>query len=110
MEQAATASGATSSPVPASPAAAAAPSSAAAASGAAALAGEETYRETCVACHGADGMGGQGGGMPLSAVPNADFVVETVSYGRNNMPAFAGVLTNEQIRAVSAYVLALVKH
>ena len=47
---------------------------------------------------------------PLSAVPNADFVVETVSYGRNNMPAFAGVLTNEQIRAVSAYVLALVKH
>jgi mono/diheme cytochrome c family protein len=74
-----------------------------------ALPGEQTYRETCVACHGEDGKGGQGGGMPLTAVPNVDFIIETVSYGRNNMPSFAGALTTEQIRAVSAYVLALIK-
>ena len=47
--------------------------------------------------------------MPLTAVPSVDFVVETVSYGRNNMPSFTGVLTTEQIRAVSDYVLALAK-
>jgi mono/diheme cytochrome c family protein len=100
---------ATAERAPATPAGGAASAAAAASSGAVAFSGEQTYRETCVACHGEDGKGGQGGGMPLTAVPNVDFVVETVSYGRNNMPSFAGVLTTEQIRAVSDYVLALGK-
>jgi mono/diheme cytochrome c family protein len=93
----------------AAPSGAANAAAAAADTGATGL-GEQTYSETCVACHGADGNGGQGGGMPLTAVPTVDFVIETVSYGRNNMPAFTGVLTSEQIRAVSDYVLTLVKH
>jgi mono/diheme cytochrome c family protein len=95
--------------VPSTPSGATPAAVAASPSGAAAL-GEQTYRETCVVCHGADGKGGQGGGMPLTAVPTADFVIETVNYGRNNMPAFTGVLTTEQIRAVSDYVLTLTKH
>jgi alcohol dehydrogenase (cytochrome c) len=66
--------------------------------------GAEIYRQACVACHGEDGKGGHGGGMPLASVPSAAFAIETVTYGRNNMPAFGSTLTGAQIRAVSEYV------
>jgi len=66
--------------------------------------GAETYRTTCVPCHGADGRGGQGGGAPLTAARNADFVIQIVTYGQNNMPPFGAALSAAQIAAVSAYV------
>jgi alcohol dehydrogenase (cytochrome c) len=68
--------------------------------------GHEVYAQICVACHGEDGKGGHGGGMPLTSVPTVDFAVETISYGRNNMPAFGSSLSAAQIRAVSEYVVA----
>jgi len=68
--------------------------------------GHEVYAQVCVACHGEDGKGGHGGGMPLTSVPTVDFAVETISYGRNNMPAFGSSLSAAQIRAVSEYVVA----
>ena len=68
--------------------------------------GHEVYAQVCVACHGEDGKGGHGGGMPLTSVPTIDFAVDTVTYGRNNMPPFGSSLSTAQIRAVSEYVVA----
>jgi mono/diheme cytochrome c family protein len=66
--------------------------------------GRRVYDETCVICHGEDGLGGHGGGAPLDNVPNAAFVVDIVTAGRNNMPALGTLLTQTQIRDVAAYV------
>ena len=60
--------------------------------------------ETCVICHGEDGLGGHGGGAPLNAVPNAAAVAAVVTDGRNNMPSFSTLLTPVEIRDVAAYV------
>jgi mono/diheme cytochrome c family protein len=77
--------------------------------------GEATFREVCARCHGQDGTGG----MPVApdGVRPRDFTdeawqhaisdaeIETViRTGRPPMPAFHGVLTDEQIRAVAARV------
>jgi mono/diheme cytochrome c family protein len=67
--------------------------------------GAETYRTTCLPCHGADGRGGSGGGAPLTSARDLNFVTQTVIYGQNNMPPFGGALTPDQIAAVSAYVV-----
>ena len=67
--------------------------------------GAETYRTICLPCHGADGRGGQGGGVSLADARDPRIISETVIYGQNNMPPFAGALTDEQIAAVSAYVV-----
>jgi mono/diheme cytochrome c family protein len=91
--------------IPAAPAAAAAPPVAAPAAAAADVAnGRRVYEETCVICHGEDGLGGHGGGAPLDNVPNAAFVVDIVTGGRNNMPGLATLLTPVQISDVAAYV------
>jgi quinohemoprotein ethanol dehydrogenase len=67
--------------------------------------GKVVYGETCVICHGDDGLGGHGGGAPLDQVASIAAAIQTLEGGRNNMPAFAGVLTPEQIRDVAAYVV-----
>jgi mono/diheme cytochrome c family protein len=67
--------------------------------------GEQVFASTCVICHGEDGKGGHGGGAPLSEVTSATAAIQTITGGRNSMPAFDGVLTPEQIRDVAAYVV-----
>jgi alcohol dehydrogenase (cytochrome c) len=67
--------------------------------------GETLYVQACVPCHGPDGQGGHGGGAPLARVTDFGSAVQTIGLGRNNMPAFAGSLTAEQIRDVGAYVV-----
>jgi mono/diheme cytochrome c family protein len=71
--------------------------------------GEATYREICQACHMAQAQGGTGaGGVPaLAANPHLadpDFVLERLVKGKGGMPAFAGMLTPEQIAGVAGYV------
>ena len=84
---------------------AAAPASAAAANAPADLeSGKRVFTEVCSLCHGDDGLGGEGGGKPLDHVASAAVAMETVNAGRNNMPAFQGTLSVEQIRDVAAYV------
>jgi quinohemoprotein ethanol dehydrogenase len=63
------------------------------------------YEQTCVICHGVDGKGGHGGGAPIDALADVALVMQTIETGRNSMPAFAEVLTAEQIRDVSSYVV-----
>ena len=66
--------------------------------------GKRVYEQTCVICHGEDGLGGHGGGAPLNNVPNAAAVAAVVAEGRNNMPALSTLLTPVDIRDVAAYV------
>jgi alcohol dehydrogenase (cytochrome c) len=66
--------------------------------------GQRVYEQTCVICHGEDGMGGHGGGTPLNNVASAEAVLEVVTAGRNSMPSFAGLLAPADLRDVAAYV------
>ncbi len=67
--------------------------------------GAELYRQTCLPCHGDDGRGGHGGGMPLDALGDIAQVAGIVREGRNDMPAFGAALSAQQITDVSAWVL-----
>jgi len=67
-------------------------------------AGETTFDMACMFCHGEQGEGGHGGGPSLQAIKNAAVVMQTVSEGRRDMPAFGGTLTPAQIRDVAGYV------
>jgi alcohol dehydrogenase (cytochrome c) len=67
-------------------------------------AGKAVYDTACTFCHGERGEGGHGGGPTLQALRNNAVVLQTVSEGRKEMPAFGGTLTTEQIRDVAAYV------
>ena len=68
-------------------------------------AGKQVFEQACVLCHGADGAGGHGVGAPLTAIKDVAATIQTVTSGRNSMPAFASTLTPEQIRNVSGYVV-----
>lgn len=68
-------------------------------------AGKQVFEQACVICHGADGTGGHGVGAPLVEVRNLQAAIQTVTGGRNSMPAFSTTLTPDQIRDVSAYVV-----
>jgi alcohol dehydrogenase (cytochrome c) len=76
-----------------------------AAAAAASSDGATIFRQACVPCHGEDGAGGHGGGAPLDRVTDLAAAIQTVTEGRNAMPAFARALTDEQIRAVSRYIV-----
>ncbi|HVY65452.1 MAG TPA: PQQ-binding-like beta-propeller repeat protein [Gammaproteobacteria bacterium] len=67
--------------------------------------GKQLFDTVCAPCHGADGRGGHGGGMPLVNAKDLGVVTATVTDGRNNMPAFGTQLGAEQIRAVSSYIV-----
>ncbi len=64
--------------------------------------GEDTYRSACASCHGASGEGGVGPAMEGVAerYPDIDDQIAIVVGGKNAMPAFGAVLTDEQVRAV----------
>jgi len=66
--------------------------------------GKTVFNTACMFCHGEQGEGGHGGGPSLQTMKNAAVVLQTVSEGRKEMPAFAATLTAEQIRDVAGYV------
>jgi len=79
-----------------------------------AAAGEAQFNIMCVACHGADGTGNSIFGAPDLTNDvwlyggSLDALVRTISQGRQgNMPAQAEVLSEDQIRILTAYVRSL---
>jgi alcohol dehydrogenase (cytochrome c) len=71
-----------------------------------AAAGATVFADNCVSCHGALGLGGNGG-PDLTGIPSAkDYktVVSQVQNGGGGMPAFKGQLTEKQITDVATYV------
>jgi alcohol dehydrogenase (cytochrome c) len=70
-------------------------------------AGKEVFAENCSICHGATGMGGNGG-PDLTTMPKAKEqkgAEEQVTNGGGGMPAFSGTLSEEEIKNVAAYVV-----
>jgi quinohemoprotein ethanol dehydrogenase len=71
-----------------------------------AAAGKEVFSEECSVCHGATGHGGNGG-PDLTTMPLAKTQAgaeKQVTNGGGGMPAFKGVLSEEEISNVAAYV------
>jgi mono/diheme cytochrome c family protein len=71
--------------------------------------GESLYHAVCQACHMAEGQGASGAGAypALAADPrlaSSNYPVLNVLYGRKGMPAFADMLDDEQVSAVTNYV------
>ncbi len=64
--------------------------------------GAAIFASNCAGCHGTDGSGGSG--PNLQGEDDLDKVVQTVTGGRENMPAFAGQLTTAEIQSVADYV------
>jgi quinohemoprotein ethanol dehydrogenase len=67
--------------------------------------GAAVYTSACTFCHGENGEGGHGGGPSLDALASMGATIQVVNEGRGDMPPFAGALTPEQVRDVSAYVI-----
>jgi mono/diheme cytochrome c family protein len=69
--------------------------------------GRTVYGANCASCHGADGGGGLGqalaDGAVVRAYPDVDDQIAVISDGRNQMPAFAGRLSDDELRAVVRY-------
>ncbi len=72
-----------------------------------AMAGQSVFAENCSICHGADGLGGNGGPdlttQPKSKSLNA--TIEQVTKGGGGMPAFSELLSTKEIEDVAAYVV-----
>jgi cytochrome c6 len=80
--------------------------------------GADIYKTKCLMCHGADGLGATPAGKALNVVsfktPAAEKATDAeligiVKNGKNKMPAYAGKLTDDQIKAAVAYVRTLQK-
>ena len=80
--------------------------------------GADTYKAKCAMCHGADGLASGPAGkamkVPSFKTPeaikdtDAEFIAVTKN-GKGKMPAYAGKLTDAQIKEVVAYVRTLQK-
>jgi mono/diheme cytochrome c family protein len=71
-----------------------------------AAAGTVIFSENCSTCHGTTGHGGNGGPdlttMPLAQTEEG--AIQQVTNGGGGMPAFKGILSEEEIENVAAYV------
>jgi len=83
-----------------------------------AQAGADTYKSKCAMCHGADGLatGPAGKAMKVPPVTSPEFVkasdadlIATTKNGKGKMPAYAGKLTDAQIKDAVAFVRTLQK-
>ena len=73
--------------------------------------GAEIYARNCSPCHGAH-MDDPNGAFDLRAFPpdQHDRFVNSVTNGKNSMPAWGGLLKPEEIEALWAYVIAGERH
>jgi quinohemoprotein ethanol dehydrogenase len=68
-------------------------------------AGASIYKAACLACHGADGRGGQGGGPTLLGKLDAEQIRAVSTTGHNNMPTFREIYDANQLRDVAEYIV-----
>jgi mono/diheme cytochrome c family protein len=78
--------------------------------------GADTYKAKCQMCHGADGLSNTPAGKAMKATSfktpalvkasDADLIA-TIKNGKNKMPAYAGKLTDAQIKSVVGYIRTL---
>jgi cytochrome c6 len=82
---------------------------------AAAADGSATFKAKCAMCHGADGTK-ENPGMGVKSLAGADVqknsdaeLIGSVSKGKGKMPAYAGKLSDDDIKSVVAFVRTLKK-
>ena len=70
--------------------------------------GSKLFNEACQFCHGRRGEGGHNG-MPLEGLAafSTSYVADIINNGRNNMPAFSSMYSNNQIRSIAEHVRTL---
>lgn len=83
---------------------------------AAAGSGADTYKAKCAKCHGADGLSHTFDGKmtkaaslksPMVSSATDPDLIAVVTNGKKKMPAFKNKLTDDQIKAVVAYIRTL---
>ncbi len=67
--------------------------------------GRAIYATACAVCHGANGQGGSHGGIVLTNALTIGSIASTVTNGRNEMPAYGAVMSQEDLRDVATYLL-----
>lgn len=76
----------------------------------AAASGHDIFMNSCTSCHGQDGKLGLSGAKDLTASTlDLDSKIEIIRNGKAPMAGYAGVLTDEQIKAVAEYTETLKK-
>jgi cytochrome c553 len=70
--------------------------------------GKSIYESQCIGCHGPTGQAQRSGAkdMTLSEL-NMDEVIHMIKKGKNAMPAYERMLSEEQTKAVAEYVVSL---
>lgn len=68
-----------------------------------ATAGADVFATNCAACHGADGTGGTGADLTAEEQSDQE-LVETILYGEGSMVGFEGLLEDQEIADVIAFV------
>ncbi len=81
-------------------------------------AGDADYKAKCAMCHGADGLAATGMGKSMNIksfkdpsqvkLTDAELIAATTN-GKGKMPAYAGKLSDAQIKDVVAYIRTLQK-
>ena len=80
--------------------------------------GKDTYTAKCQMCHGADGMAATPAGKSMKAIPFDDpqilnksdtELIATTKNGKGKMPAYAGKLSDEDIKTLITYIHTLQK-
>ena len=80
--------------------------------------GADTYKSKCAMCHGPDGLasGPAGKAMKVPPVTSPEFakaseadMIAATKNGKGKMPAYAGKLTDAQIKDAVAYIRTLQK-
>ncbi len=69
--------------------------------------GKELYDQICVTCHGQTGEGGLQGAAPSLIDDTLDMqtIVNMISYGQNQMPAFGDTYSDSEKRDIAAHIL-----
>ncbi|WP_096270289.1 PQQ-dependent dehydrogenase, methanol/ethanol family [Paucisalibacillus globulus] len=70
--------------------------------------GLKIYENNCLACHGAEGVGGHNGPKLNNLDWTKEELIAQVKNGSGNMPPFEGSLSEEEINAVVEYLESLI--
>jgi quinohemoprotein ethanol dehydrogenase len=73
--------------------------------------GHVVYENNCLACHGAEGVGGHNGPnlQQSKMITDRDALIKQVKEGKGGMPGFENTLTEAEINNVVEYIMSLKK-